>query len=148
MKQKYVIDTTSLISYFSKVFEKKSAISDNALSLIDKAFCDNSILLFFPSIVFLEIFSKHFVTEEKARMIKYEVLEVIKNRHNMSIEPIDIEVLTFLAKIDDIEPDHNFDNHDKQVFATAMKFNCPLITSDENLMRYNKRKKFIPKIIS
>lgn len=149
MKNKYVIDTTSLISYFSTVFDKKCVISKHALQIIDDAFCNNnSIILYYPSIVFLEVFSKHFVNEERAKLIKYEVWERIKNQGNMSIEPIDIEVLEAFMKIRDIELDFNFDNHDKQIFATAMKYNCPLITSDERLMRYNRRKKLIPEVIS
>lgn len=147
MKDRYVIDTTSLISYFSSVFDKKCVISDQALMIIDKAFIDSNIILYFPSIVFLEVFSKHFVNEEKARLIKYEVFERIKSQENMSIEAIDIEVLDEFMKIRDIEPDYNFDNHDKQIFATAMKYNCSLITSDERLIRYNKRKNLIPEVI-
>ena len=103
--------------------------------------------MYFPSIVFIEIISKFFVTEEKACLIRYEIFEKINNQENMSIEPIDIEVLEAFMQIRDIEPDFNFDNHDKQVFATAMKYKCPLITSDTKLIRYNKRKGLIPCII-
>lgn len=148
MTRRYVIDTTSLISYFASVFDRGSAISKSAIQIIEDAFCDTNIILYYPSIIFLEIFSKHFITEEKAGLIKYEVFERIKGQKNMSIEPIDIEVLEAFMKIRDIEPNYNFDNHDKQIFATAMKYNCPLITSDERLIRYNKRKNFIPEVIS
>lgn len=148
MKQKYVIDSTALISYFSQIFEKEIVISDSAIEIIDNAFRDQDIILHYPSIVFLEIFSKHFVSEERAQLIKYEVFERIMNQSNMSIEPIDLEVLEAFLKIRDIEQNYNFDNHDKQIFATAMKFNCPLITSDERLIRYNKRMHLIPCIIN
>lgn len=148
MKQKYVIDSTALISYFSQIFEKEVVVSDFAIKIIDNAFHDQDIILHYPSIVFLEIFSKHFVSEEMAQLIKYEVFERIKNQNNMSIESIDLEVLDAFLKIRDIEQNYNFDNHDKQIFATAMKYNCPLITSDERLIRYNKRMHFIPDVIS
>lgn len=148
MKQKYVIDSTALISYFSQIFEKEIVISDSAIEIIDNAFRDQDIILHYPSIVFLEIFSKHFVSEERAQLIKYEVFERIMNQSNMSIEPIDLEVLEAFLKIRDIEQNYNFDNHDKQIFATAMKFNCPLITSDERLIRYNKRMNLIPDVIN
>lgn len=147
MKQKYVIDSTALISYFSQIFEKEVVVSDFAIKIIDNAFHDQDIILHYPSIVFLEIFSKHFVSEEMAQLIKYEVFERIKNQNNMSIESIDLEVLDAFLKIRDIEQNYNFDNHDKQIFATAMKYNCPLITSDERLIRYNKRMHFIPDVI-
>ncbi|EXZ22015.1 hypothetical protein M086_4259, partial [Bacteroides fragilis str. S13 L11] len=34
------------------------------------------------------------------------------------------------------------------ILATAMKFQTPLITSDERIIRYNKKKKVIPYIFS
>jgi predicted nucleic acid-binding protein len=148
MKQKYVIDSTALISYFSQIFEKEIVISNSAIEIIDNAFRDEDIILHYPSIVFLEIFSKHFISEDRAQLIKYEVFERIMNQSNMSIEPIDLEVLEAFLKIRDIEQNYNFDNHDKQVFATAMKFNCPLITSDERLIRYNNRMHLIPDVIN
>lgn len=147
MKQRYVIDTTSLISYFAPIFEKECVISKAAIQIIEDAFNDSNVILYYPSIVFIEVFSKHFVNEERAKLIRYEVFEKIKNQGNMSIEAIDFEVLEKFMKILDIEPDYNFDNHDKQIFATAMKYNCSLITSDERLIRYNRRKKLIPEVI-
>jgi len=148
MDNRFVVDTTSLISYFSGVFGESSQISQHALNLIDRAFYEDSILLIFPSIVFVEIFKKWFVSEAKAAQIRFEVLERIKNRGNMEIKPLEREVLENFIKIQDIEPKYNFDNHDKQILASAMMLQCPLITSDLRLIRYNKRKKVIPKIIS
>lgn len=145
---RFVVDTTSVISYFSDVFGESSQISQHALNLIDKAFHEDSILLIFPSIIFVEIFKKWFINEEEAAKIRIEVLERIKNRGNMEIKPLEKEVLENFIKIQDIEPNYNFDNHDKQVLASAMMLQCPLITSDLRLIRYNKRKKVIPKIIS
>ena len=64
----------------------------------------------------------------------------------MEIQPLDKEILENFALITDIESNHNFDNHDKQVLAAAMTMQCPLITSDRPLIRYNQRKKVIPAI--
>jgi rRNA-processing protein FCF1 len=135
MKQKYTIDTTSLMSYFSSTFNVTSKISDAALDIIETAFYDENIILLIPSIVFIEIFSKQFIDEERASKIRYEVFEMIKSRPNISIEPLDKEVLENFANIKDIEVGRNFDNHDKQIYATAIKYNTPLITSDERLIR-------------
>jgi len=148
MTKRFVVDTTSLISYFSDVFGQPSQISDDAINLIDRAFHEDSIILIFPSVVFVEIFKKWFISEAKAALIRFEVLERIKNRGNMEIKPLEKEVLENFIKIQDIESNYNFDNHDKQVLASAMMLQCPLITSDLRLIRYNKIKKVIPKIIS
>ncbi|EXZ37797.1 hypothetical protein M104_3446 [Bacteroides fragilis str. 1007-1-F  len=72
----------------------------------------------------------------------------IVSQENFAIEPLDKEVLDNFIKITDIESGWNFDNHDKQILATAMKFQTPLITSDERIIRYNKKKKVIPYIFS
>lgn len=146
-KKRYVVDTTSLISYFSEVFGKPSQISQYALDIIDKAFHDDSTLLIFPSVVFIEILQK-FIREEEGAKIRSEVFERIKSRDNMEIQPLEEEVLRNFIKIQDIESKYNFDNRDKQILASAMMLQCPLITSDLRLIRYNKKKKVIPKIIS
>ncbi|MFR2223595.1 MAG: PIN domain-containing protein, partial [Bacteroides xylanisolvens] len=52
-----------------------------------------------------------------------------------------------LRKITDIEKKYSFDNHDKLIYSTAIKYNVPLLTSDLRLKRYNKKKKMIPQII-
>ena len=56
MKQKYVIDTTALMSYFSSTFEIQNKMSQHALDIISQAFNNDSIILLIPSIVFVEIF--------------------------------------------------------------------------------------------
>ena len=146
---KYTIDTTTVISYFKDEFEgAKPQISDRSLNIIDSAFRDTSIILYFPSIIFVEIFSKWFRDEELAYKIKSNVYNPIISQENFAIEPLDKEVLENFIKITDIEPGWNFDNHDKQILATAMKFQTPLITSDERIARYNKRKRVIPSILS
>lgn len=147
MKQKYVVDTTALMSYFSSTFEIQNKMSQQALDIISKAFNHDDIILLVPSIVFVEIFSKQFTSEERSEKIRYEVYEKIKNCDNISIEPIDQEVLESFLKITDIEKKYSFDNHDKIIYSTAIKYNVSLLTSDLRLKRYNKRKKMIPQII-
>lgn len=45
MKQKYVIDTTALMSYFSSTFEIQNKMSQHALDIISQAFNNDSIIL-------------------------------------------------------------------------------------------------------
>ncbi len=144
---RYVVDTTSLISYFSNVFGQGSQISEQSLKLIDSAF-SGKVILIIPSIVFVEIFRKWFTSQEMARKIRYEVFERIKSQENIEIKPLESEVLENFIKIVDIESSHNFDNHDKQVLASAMMLQCELITSDRRIIRYNRRKKVIPGILN
>jgi len=148
MDNRFVVDTTSLISYFSEIFEQPSQISDNAIKLIDRAFYEDSIILIFPSVVFVEIFIKWLANEEKVAQIRFDVFEKIKSRGNMEIKPLEREVLENFIKIQDINKKYNFDNHDKQILASAMMLQCPLITSDQRLIRYNNQKNVIPAIIS
>ena len=148
MKQSYIIDTTALMSYFADVFEIESKISKEALAIIEEAIENNKNIILIPSIVFIEIFSKQFTSLERASQIRYAVYEKIKACENISIESIDQEVLECFIQITDIEANHNFDNHDKIIFATAIKYQAPLVTSDLRLIRYNKKKKLIPYVIS
>lgn len=147
MKQRYVIDTTALMSYFSSIFEIQNKMSQQALDIISQAFNHDDVILLIPSIVFVEIYSKQFINEERSEKIRYEVYEKIKNCDNISIEAIDHEVLESFIKITDIDRKYNFDNHDKLIYSTAIKYNAPLLTSDYRLEKYNKKKKMIPQII-
>ncbi|GAA6766478.1 hypothetical protein AAFH68_24200 [Flavobacterium sp. CGRL1] len=144
----YVVDTCALISYFSEVFEANKSVSDESIQLIDLAFHTNEIKLIFPSTVFIELFIKWFKNEEIAARIKSEVYGRIKDRENMQIRTFDRETLENYMKIKNIEENHNFDGHDKQIFAVAMTMDCQLITSDERLMRYNKKQQLIQGILN
>ena len=144
----FVVDTCALISHFSEIFELNSTISAPSLKIIKEAFEYENANLIFPTAVFVEIFKKFCNSEEQKEKIKYEVYQRIKNQHNMEIQPLDLEVMENFIQITDIEPDQNFDNHDKQVYAAAMAMQCPLITSDGKLKRYNDRKGYVPEILS
>ncbi|MCA1966899.1 MAG: PIN domain-containing protein [Flavobacterium sp.] len=146
---KYVVDTNALISYFSDIFEGCDiSVSKESLEIIDQAINNNNeIKLIIPSCVFLEIFIKWFKNEEIANKIISEIYYRIKQKENIEIQPLDKEILENYILIKDIEEEYKFDGHDKQVFASAMTMQCPLISSDLNLIRYNQRKKLVPSIL-
>lgn len=147
MSQLYVVDSCAMISYFKDILDGANvSISEKSLEIIDQAFYSNEIKLIFPIVTFIELFDKWFISEESSKKIYSEIYLKIFNQENMEIQPLDKEILENFSKIIDIEQNHNFDNHDKQVLASAMSMHCPLITSDGPLIRYNKRKKVIPAI--
>ncbi|WP_299824846.1 PIN domain-containing protein [uncultured Pontibacter sp.] len=146
MKNKIVLDTNSLISYFSHIFNVPKTISKSGLDIIDKAINHSKFNLIIPSIVFVEIFHKWFKDAELAAEIRLEIYELIRGKDNIAILEIDKEVLEKFIIIDNIQ--FNFDNHDKIILATAMVHNCPLITSDSRIRIYNESNNVIPAIIS
>ncbi len=149
MNRLYVVDTCALISYFHNVLTGSDiSLSKESLEIIDTAFNSLEIKLIFPATVFIELFKKWFKTEEDAARIYAEIYSRIRNRENMEIQPFDREVLENFVSITDIEAKYNFDNHDKQILAAAISMECALISSDQRLIRYNKRKKVIPAILN
>lgn len=146
MNNGYVIDTTSLISYFSGIFAVRSQISRNALRIIESAFKRDSLIkLSIPSIVFVEIFDKWFKDEEMSAAIKSEIISLIDERSNIEIKSIEKEVLANFIEIND--PRIKIDNHDKIILASSMMLQWPLITSDSNIIKYNTKYKVIPHIV-
>lgn len=146
MNNGYVVDTTSLISYFNNIFGGLAKISRDALKIIETAFKrDSDIKLSIPSIVFVEIFDKWFSNEEIATAIRIEIMTLIAERPNIEIKPVEKEVLENFIKISD--DFIKFDNHDKIILASSMMLQWPLITSDSKIIRYNNKYKVIPDII-
>lgn len=146
MNNGYVVDTTSLISYFNNIFGGPAKISRDALKIIETAFKrDSDIKLSIPSIVFVEIFDKWFINEEIAAAIRIEIMTLIAERPNIEIKPVEKEVLENFIKIND--DFIKFDNHDKIILASSMMLQWPLITSDSKIIRYNNKYKVIPDII-
>jgi PIN domain nuclease of toxin-antitoxin system len=146
MNNGYVVDTTSLISYFNNIFSGPAKISRDALKIIETAFKrDSDIKLSIPSIVFVEIFDKWFSNEEIAAAIRIEIMTLIAERPNIEIKPVEKEVLENFIKISD--DFIKFDNHDKIILASSMMLQWPLITSDSKIIRYNNKYKVIPDII-
>jgi predicted nucleic acid-binding protein len=148
MKDLYVIDTTSVISYFADIFEQPSKISQGSLNIIDRAFKYDNINLSIPSIVFIEIYHKWFRNEEMAAKIRYEVFERIKSRENIEIKPLEKEVLLNFISIEQIDDTINIENHDRQILASAMMLNCSLITSDRKIIKYVRKNKVIPRVLT
>jgi PIN domain nuclease of toxin-antitoxin system len=147
MNKTYIIDTTSLISYFHNIFEVHCEISQSSIDIIKKGF-NGEIKLIIPSIVFVEIFIKWYLTQEMIEKIRREVFFNIIEHEKIHICPIEIEILQNVALIAEFKSDIKFDNHDKQVLATAMMFNCPLITSDKKITKFVNRYRLIPEILN
>jgi hypothetical protein len=146
MANLFVLDTNSLISYFSDIFGVMSSISSNAISIIRRAFLnDPSVRLSIPSVVFVEIFDKWFNSEEFRSKFLAEVFHPITSAHNIEIKRIDQEVLENFIAIDDRVV--NLENHDKIILACAMMLECPLITCDPKIIEYIEKDKVIPSII-
>lgn len=149
MNNLFVVDTCALISYFHEFLPGSNiSISQESMELIDMAFYSMETKLIFPSTIFIELYKKWFLSDEDAARIKSEVFLRIRNQENMEIQPFDKEILKAFVGIKDIEPKFNFDNHDKQILAAAIVMQCPLISSDTNIIRYNKRKNVIPEVLT
>ena len=147
MANVFVLDTDSLISYFSDIFGVPCSVSSNAVSIIRRALRDDPFVrLSIPSVIFVEIFEKWFKSEEFCRKFMVEVFHPITSAPTIEIKCIDQEVLENFITIDDRVV--NLENHDKIILACAMMLNCPLITCDPKIIEYVEKHKVIPLIIS
>lgn len=149
---RFVIDTTTLISYFSKVFGQSSKISQSGLTYLDRVFQGHpNYTMIIPSTVFIEIFDKWFREtnnygeEFRAKFIS-EVYNPIKSNPNIEIREIDIEVLKNFLDLDD--PIVNLENRDKIILASAITLNAALITSDRRIKKYFTKYRVIPQLIT
>lgn len=146
MDRLYVIDTCVIISYFNDIFNGDISVSVDALKILNRAF-NNDIYtkISIPSIVFVEIFEKWCKNEEITRKIWYEIIRPIFEKDNLEIRELDFEVLESIVDFDDdIE---NIELNDKIIVATAQILDCPLITSDRKIIKYNRKDKKIQNII-
>jgi predicted nucleic acid-binding protein len=144
----YVLDTTSLISHFSDVFLQPSAISARAHGLIELALRPGpqKVQLSIPSVVFVEVFDKWLRDEEFAAKFYYEVMIPILESPNIEIKPIEREVLEHMMNIGAELANHEV--HDKLILASAMMLQCPLITSDDKVIKFVKKYQVIPSIVT
>ena len=149
---RFVIDTTTLISYFYQVFGQPSQISKKGLLYLEKVFQGQAnYLMVIPSTVFVEIFDKWFrgndnSSEEFRAKFLAEVYKPIKANPNIEIREIDIEVLhNFLDLHDSVI---NLENRDKIILASAITLNAPLITSDKKIKKYYSKYHPIPQLIT
>lgn len=145
MSDRYVVDTTSLISYFHDVFNTSSRISLKASNLIERGFTHQDVVLIIPSVVFIEIFKKWFSNEEFISKFHYEVYSKIQSAETISINAIEQEVLENVPKIGGIMEKHEV--FDKIILASAMMYECPIITSDTKIIEYVKSTQVIPGVI-
>lgn len=149
-KNRYVVDTTALISYFDIVFGQGTQISKKATRLIETAFeTEYQIILIIPGVVFVEIFDKWFRRnrgEEFRAKFRAEVFEPIRQAPNIEIREVDKEILEAFLTLQDY--DINLENHDKLILASAVVLNAPLITSDGKVIRFVNKHKVIPNIVS
>jgi predicted nucleic acid-binding protein len=149
---RFVIDTTTLISYFHEIFGKGSQISVKGLSLVEKVFKgEDNYLMVIPSTVFVEIFDKWFRnydsrSEELRAEIIAKIYKPIKNNPNIQIRELDQEVLENFLHIHD--PLINLENRDRIILASAITLNSALITSDGKIKRYYQKYRPIPQLIT
>jgi len=124
MKEKqYVTDTHSLVWYFS---ENLNRISKKALKVFDRTVKEGTIII--PTVVLAEIM---YISKKGRIPITFaETLERIEKNENFEIIPLDIDILKSANDIDcDLEM------HDKLIVATAIFFNAPLITKDQEIKK-------------
>ena len=150
MFKRFVLDTCSIISYFSDYFldASQKELSESTSNLIRDAINEvNETILIIPNVVFIEIYEKWYVNEEEKEKIRYNVYEPLKSSNNIEFKSISKDVLLNLADLLNNHTKPNFDNHDKQVLASAIELNSQLVTSDEKIKAYVKKTKCIPGII-
>jgi len=136
----FVLDTNAIISYFNRIFNKGSSISESSLQIIEKAFFyENEVKISIPSIIFIEIFDKFCLNEELTKKIRYEIYLPIKEKENFEIRELDKEIIEHSLKLDDSIV--NLESHDKIVLASALTLSCRLITSDKKIIKYIKKTK-------
>lgn len=153
MAKRYVVDTMSIISYFSDVFGPQySRISSRGLAILDRAFSSSDdVLLSIPGVVFVEIYDKWFggakaQSEEFRAMVRAELLERIHQSPNIEIREVDIETLEVFMTLED--QNINLENRDRLILAMAAALNAPLITDDPKLRSFAKKHRVIPYVIS
>jgi len=147
--KRYVIDTNALISYHAELFEETPKLSRKALNIIEQgityshnSYNPNRIILFIPSIVFVEIFEKWFrgTDEEFRKEFISTVYQPLSNAENIEIREIDREVVEKFMTLSD--PEINLENRDRVILASALSLQADIITSDAKISRYVRKYKF------
>jgi len=110
-----------------------------------KPFEDN-IKLSIPSVVFIEIFDKWLIKEEYVKSFYYNAYLKLLESPNVEIKPIERDVLEILITIKDELDEHEIS--DKIVVSSAIELDCSLLTTDNKVIEYNKRRKRIMRIVS
>lgn len=143
MKNRYVIDTNALITYFhdacfqySNLNCNTAALSPTVVSAISRALAsyETDVLISIPSIAFIEIYEKWLTSNEFAHRFYYTVFVPIKQSPNIEVRSVDKEVLLNLKHVSGVLENH--DLNDKLVVASAITLCSPLITSDRAIQRF------------
>ncbi len=137
--KRYVLDTTSVISYFNNIFSVKSQISSTAQKIIERGLNDDEhVVLIVPSLCFIEIYDKFCTDEENLAKYRYEVLTPLRGKNQIEIREINEETLKNYSLIDDDIV--NLESKDKVFLATAIEMDAILITSDRKIIKYAQKK--------
>lgn len=151
-RQRFVLDTTALISSYPEIFGGTPKISQKSVSLIHRIieFAD-SALLTIPSVVFVEIYDKWLsgnkhLTEELMARFRAEIYYPIQSASNIEIRELDQEILEKFLMLND--QNIKLENHDKIILATASTLEATLITSDRKIIRFNNRYNVVPDILT
>ena len=153
MAEIFVSDTTPIIEYFSKVFEKfdvldkpTCTLSQYTISILDSVIHDHftsPYRMTICSVTFIEIFEKWLRQDEDCARFYYDVFIPIKESPNIEIRGIDKEILENFVKIGN----GIVKEHDKIILATAISLEAPLIAKDNEIADYQIKNKVIPKLI-
>lgn len=120
---KAVLDTHALFWYLT---------SDSKLSFKAKSAIESFEQIIIPTIVLLEAFEICFA---KNKMDLFNKLLNLLPTATLTVYPLDLGIVRQYALI----PTSKFDMHDRVILATALSFDWPIITKDEELTKtYNK----------
>jgi len=103
MADRYVLDTSGLIAYFTDIFTQDKRLSKKIASVVSEAIFSRGtpVRLVVPSVVFVEVFEKWLTNEEILRRFYYEAFVPIDESPNIEIRPIEQEVLEALLTVGD-----------------------------------------------
>ena len=121
---KYIIDTHTILWYF----ENSSKLPQRIFEIIDNSDIDVSIC----SVSLWEITLKMNLNKLDFSMQLDELLKTIKS-HDFNIIQIEDEYLNNLSKI----PFIHKDPFDRMLISTAIIENMTIITTDDNIQKYN-----------
>ena len=118
----FVTDTHSLVWYFTD----DDRLSKKALKSFENTVKEGQIIV--PTVVLAEIM---FIARKGRIGIGFaETIARINAMDNFDIAPLDIEVLKIADTIE-----YPLEMHDKLIVATALCYDCGLITRDDQIMK-------------
>ncbi len=118
----YVSDTHSLVWYFTD----NPTLSKKALKVFEKTVKGGTIII--PTVVLAEIM--YISKKGRIKTSFSETLRKIKESENFEIAPLDLDILIMADEIE-----YNLEMHDRLIVATALVFDVPIITKDEEIKK-------------